>query len=76
MAVQIPSASFSFIQDISDAISGCPFLLDETAVRFHCSAAQKSQQVCVLDAEACIHRAVMGDALGEVELREVLCSAR
>ena len=34
-----------------------------------------SQQVCVMDAEACIHRAVMGDALGEVELREVPCSS-
>jgi hypothetical protein len=29
----------------------------------------------VMDAEACIHRAVMGDALGEVELREVPCSS-
>lgn len=34
-----------------------------------------SDKVCVMDAEACIHRAVMGDALGEVELREVPCSS-
>jgi len=33
-----------------------------------------SDKVCVLDAEACIRRAILGDALGDVDLRPVPCN--